>query len=184
MHGRSWVINHEILSKEYEIFGWRMIDLINQYIFVKVNRKPYRCELPNRLRFRDYPRAQNLSARDSSAQTIRPIFQSGTTCSGPLFSGTARPIFFFFFGRDGGGDWGIYFFILFMCFKNKTQETFFIVTSICRSTCNIIHTHEKHLNFLNLHKPGLIATEVATYQWRIIKYFESEKKEKSCSADL
>ena len=50
------------------------------------------------------PRPKTISTQDSSAQTFRPIFQSGTA--------TARPIYFFC-----GGGGAVYCFILFMCVK-------------------------------------------------------------------
>ena len=59
------------------------------------------------------PRPKTISARDSSAQTIRPIFQSGT--ARPTLLGPLGPFFFyfifflFFFFFWGGGDIFLYF---------------------------------------------------------------------------
>ena len=52
------------------------------------------------------PRPKTISARDSSAQTIRPNFQSGT--ARPTLVGPLGPFFFylFFFFVGGGGGWG------------------------------------------------------------------------------
>ena len=84
-----------------------------------------RCFDPTDIKGSGTPRPKTISARDSSAQTIRPIFQSGT--ARPTLVGPLGPFFFFLFfwgGGGGGGGGVIYFYILFMCFKKKTQETF------------------------------------------------------------
>ena len=48
------------------------------------------------------PRPKTISARDSSARTFRPIFQSGT--ARPTLVGPLGP--FFFLGGGGGGGGG------------------------------------------------------------------------------
>ena len=67
------------------------------------------------------PRPKTISARDSSAQTIRPIFQSGTarhTLVGPL-----GPFFFFFFFFWGGGGGYISLFCL-CALKTRLKKHF------------------------------------------------------------
>ena len=92
------------------------------------------------VRARDYfpgsgtPRPKTISARDSSAWTFRPIFQSGTprpTSVGPLGQFYFIHLFLFFFwggGRVGGN------LLLYSVYvhQNKIQETLFNVILIFR----------------------------------------------------
>ena len=64
------------------------------------------------------PRPKTISARDSSARTFRPIFQSGT--ARPTLVGPLGPFFFFF----GGGKGAIYCCILFMCIKTRFKKLY------------------------------------------------------------
>ena len=50
------------------------------------------------------PRPKTISARDSSARTFRPIFQSGT--ARPILVGLLGPFFYYFFFWGGGGGGG------------------------------------------------------------------------------
>ena len=70
------------------------------------------------------PRPKTISARDSSARTFRPIFQSGT--ARPTLVGPLGPFFYFYFifsgggGRGGGGAGAGQFIILFcLCASKK-----------------------------------------------------------------
>ena len=76
------------------------------------------------------PRPKTISARDSSARTFRPIFQSGT--ARPTLVGLLGPFFFYFlfiifFG--GGGNLLLYSVYV---HQNKIQETLFNVILIFR----------------------------------------------------
>ena len=77
------------------------------------------------------PRPKTISARDSSAQTFRPIFQSGT--ARPTLMGPLGPFFYFYYffffwggGWGRGGGWQ-FFFILFMCIKTRFTKLLFNV---------------------------------------------------------
>ena len=67
------------------------------------------------------PRPKTISARDSSARTFRPIFQSGT--ARPTLVGPLGPFFYYLF-LGGGGNLllnSVY------VHQNKIQETLFNV---------------------------------------------------------
>ena len=61
------------------------------------------------------PRPKTISARDSSARTIRPIFQFGT--ARPTLVGPLGPLFL-------GDGVSIYCFILFMCIKTRFKKLY------------------------------------------------------------
>ena len=77
------------------------------------------------------PRPKTISARDSSARTFRPIFQSGT--ARPTLVGLLGPLFFIFYlsflGGWGGGN--LLFYSVYV-HQNKIQETLFNVILIFR----------------------------------------------------
>ena len=84
------------------------------------------------------PRPKTISARDSSARTSRPIFQSGTarpTLVGPLGPFIYLFIYFlflfiyFFFGGGGGGN--LLFYSVYVN-QNKIQDTVLYVILIFR----------------------------------------------------
>ena len=68
------------------------------------------------------PRPKTISARDSSARTFRPIFQSGT--ARPTLVGLLGPCFYFLFIFFGSGLGAIYCFILFMCIKTRFKKLY------------------------------------------------------------
>ena len=75
------------------------------------------------------PRPKTISARDSSARTFRPIFQSGTarpTCVGPL-----GLFYFFIFYFLGGGRGKLSFYSVYV-HQNKVQEILFNMIIIFR----------------------------------------------------
>ena len=63
------------------------------------------------------PRPKTISARDSSARTFRPIFQSGT--ARPTLVGPLGPFFFFWGG--GGGNLLLY---SVMCIKTRFKKLY------------------------------------------------------------
>ena len=74
------------------------------------------------------PRPKTISARDSSARTFRPIFQSGT--ARPTLVGLLGPFFLFFhlsFFWEGGGLGGNLLFYSVYVHQNKILETLFNV---------------------------------------------------------
>ena len=80
------------------------------------------------------PRPKTISARDFSARTFRPIFQSGT--ARPTLVGLLGPFFYFlfifffsFFFLGGGGN--LLFYSVYV-HQNKIQETIFNVILIFR----------------------------------------------------
>ena len=79
------------------------------------------------------PRPKTISARDSSARTFRPIFQSGT--ARPTLVGPLGPFFFyfffFFFFFFGGGGGNLLLYSVYV-HQNKIQETLFNVILIFR----------------------------------------------------
>ena len=69
------------------------------------------------------PRPKTISARDSSARTFRPIFQSGT--ARPTLMGPLGPFFYFyFFFLEGGVGEQFIVFILFMCIKTRFKKLY------------------------------------------------------------
>ena len=91
------------------------------------------------------PRPKTISARDSSAQTFRPIFQSGT--ARPSLVGPLGPFFFFFWG--GGGN------LLFYSVnvhKIKVQETLLNVILIFRQGYNMSHAMRKSVFGISEHQ--------------------------------
>ena len=71
------------------------------------------------------PRPKTISARDSSAQTFRPIFQSGT--ARPTIVGLLGPFLLFFVVVGGGGN------VLFcLCASKLDSRNFIFVILIFR----------------------------------------------------
>ena len=90
-----------------------------------------------------------LRFRVDSAQTIRPIFQSGT--SRPNLVGPLGPFFFNFYFFD-------YCFILFMCFKIENDINFRTSKKGNNMSC-IMRKSVFGISDQVLHKPDCTATE-------------------------
>ena len=74
-------------------------------------------------------RPKTISARDSSAQTFRPIFQSGT--ARPTLVGPLCPFFFIiFWGVGGGGGGGQLIFYSVYVHQNKIHKSLFMYTPV------------------------------------------------------